>query len=124
MKWGDFSFDVEAPLVYKENDPVKGEIVQPFYVVPHLNVRPSESNLLVKTGQNQEVFFYLKAMTTGVKGVLEFDLPAGWNLVSAERKEFDLAPGEELLSKIVVSPGKKATMGDLKIFCKVRWDCL
>ncbi len=81
----DFTFSinneklvVQAPLIYKATDPVKGEVIRPFEVVPPVFVNLDKSVYLFADQAPRDVHVILKSVKENCTGKLELKLPQGW----------------------------------------------
>ena len=119
------SFDVEIevdeelftynyPLIYKWNDPVKGELYRPFVVVPPVFVNFSEELQLFSNLSEREIELTVKSTTDNFNGQLELSIPKGWKL-SQNTFNVKLAKkGEEQKIKVMLTPSAEAEIGELK----------
>src|SRR6185369_7873102 len=69
---------VRVPLVYKIADPVKGEVMQPFEVVPPVFINLDKTVYLFADNSLKEVRVILKSAKDNCSGKLELKLPRGW----------------------------------------------
>lgn len=90
-------FEIERPLVYKFNDPTKGEIYKPFAVVPKVSVNVEEKVLIFGNGSSQNVAVRVKSFSDDVNGNLKLKAPAGWKISPAEQQVSLSFKGEEKL---------------------------
>ena len=94
----------ERNIVYKTNDPVKGEVYKPLDVVPAVTTRILNKVQLFTTTKQQTVSIKIKAGQDNCKGILKFELPQGW-LVSPASIPFDLkTKGSETMVSFEVTP--------------------
>ncbi len=80
------------PVVYKKNDPVRGEVYRPFVISPPVFANIEGDVLLFADDRQQKVRVEVMAGKDGVEGSVRLAVPSGWK-VSPER--------------ILVIPGKK-----------------
>ncbi len=80
-----FSLDIAGqtvefirPVVYRWNDPVKGEQYRPFEVVPEVSVNFSEKILLFANGQPRRIEANVLAGKAGMEGDVRLRMPEGW----------------------------------------------
>lgn len=115
-----FSFEGEEiehsfPLIYKWNDPVKGELYRPFIITPKVTANLEQSIYLFSNTSKQEFTLTLKAHSNKQQGNLNLKVAKGWE-VSYE-KTFTLEnKGDEQKIKVTLTPTRKAENGDLQIF--------
>lgn len=115
LKINQEPIELMVPLVNKSNDPVKGEVIQPFYVVPPASIRTKEPSYLVKNNEEQKVSYVVNAFSDGVEGSIRVRLPEGWELVSNSLSALILPKGAELSGELVVRPTASAQSGLLQL---------
>ena len=49
------------PIVYKTNDPVKGEVYKPFEVIPEVSAKISEKVIILDSDQQRDIEVIVKA---------------------------------------------------------------
>jgi LmbE family N-acetylglucosaminyl deacetylase len=69
---------VSSPLIYKWTDPVKGELMRPFEIVPPIFVNLNKSVYLFPDQSAKEVAVILKSSKDNCSGKMELKLPEGW----------------------------------------------
>jgi len=107
----DYTIDVngvtipfERSIVFKVNDPVKGEVYEPLDVIPAVTTRITNKVQLFTDTKKQAVNIKIKAGQDNCKGSLRFELPQGW-LVSPASIPFDLkTKGSETMVSFEVIP--------------------
>ncbi len=90
----DFVLDVAGrplalsrPIAFKWTDPVAGERYRPLEITPRVSVRPDTQVLMFPEKQHQPraLAVRLTAGAPGVKGMLHFAAPAGWQVEPASQ---------------------------------------
>ncbi len=83
----DFLLNVEGedihfnkPVIYKRNDPVKGEVYQPFVIAPPVYVNIYGSVVIFANHASQMVKLDVKAGKDSLKGTVRLDLPNTWKI--------------------------------------------
>ncbi len=113
--------EVKSPLVFKINDRIKGEVLQPFYVVPSVSINFS-NDVIIFTDKNQtrEIGVQVKALKEGVTGILSLNIPSGWKMdISEKDLNFGpLAKDQTAEFKIQLKSGKD--LGQFKIGAEVQ----
>lgn len=80
----EFSFQgekltINAPVIYKWTDPVRGELMRPVEIVPPVFVNFPQPVLIFKDQSPQAITVLVKsASQKKISGNLRLDLPAGW----------------------------------------------
>ena len=98
-------------VIYKYNDPVKGEVYQPFEVLPEVSASFPEKVHIFADGHMQKIAIKVKALKDNLKGKLTFCLPNDWS-VSPETIDFNLAQkGAEQSFQFEVTPPENQSEG-------------
>src|SRR5690606_34688910 len=84
----------EKPIVYKTNDPVKGEVYRPFEIVPEASTRIQDKVIIFADSEPKSIPVILSSRKEGLRGSLKLEVPKGW-VSSPESIKFDLARGDE-----------------------------
>lgn len=101
-------------IIYKFNDPVKGEVYQPFQVLPEATSSISEKVLIFSTSEAKEIPVKIRAGRDGVSGMVSLQHPKGW-VVTPSQHTFNLArTGEEQTLLFNVQPPVDQSEGFLK----------
>lgn len=120
----EIAFDVEfedgqiitfvRPLIYKWNDPVKGEQYRPFNIAPPITVNFDNNIYIYPDESSKSVQLTVKSMASDFAGLLELSAPEGWKLnPSAIEVTFE-NKYEEQYFEIEVTPAKNASNGMLE----------
>ncbi len=98
-------------VIYKYNDPVKGEVYQPFEVLPEVSASFPEKVHIFADGNTQKIAIKVKSLKDNLKGKLTFRLPDDWS-VSPETIDFNLAQkGAEQSFQFEVMPPENQSEG-------------
>ncbi len=98
---------VRTPLVYKWTDPVKGELMRPFEIVPPVFVNLSKPVYLFLDRSQKDVQVILKSSKENCAGKVELKLPEGW-LAEPAFFQFELKRrGDEQSFTFKVLPAKE-----------------
>ncbi|WP_378173589.1 PIG-L family deacetylase [Aquimarina sp. SS2-1] len=82
-------------VIYKTNDPVKGEVYKPFEIIPAISASIEDKVIIYANGPSKEIPVILKAGEPNLKGTIALKHPKGWQ-VTPENIDFSLAAkGEE-----------------------------
>ncbi len=107
-------FMVSSPLVYKWTDPVKGELMRPFEIVPPVFVNLNKPVYLFSDQSQREVSVILKSSKDNCVGKLELKLPDGWK---SEPMDFPFEiknKGEEQSFVFKVLPSKEESTSSIE----------
>ncbi|MCB9291023.1 MAG: PIG-L family deacetylase [Lewinellaceae bacterium] len=100
-------FELEKEVIYKYEDPVKGEVYQPFEITPPVYTQVAEKVYVFGNGHPQTVEVTLKSGRDDVSGTLELCHGEGWSVEPASLN-FELgSKGEEKVFQFELSPPKE-----------------
>jgi len=85
------------PVLYKRNDPVKGEVYQPFVISPPVYANINGSVIIFANHASQKVKVDVKADKDNLNGSVGLDLPNTWK-IEPSTYEFQLAKKGEIAS--------------------------
>ncbi|MEM9887025.1 MAG: PIG-L family deacetylase [Bacteroidota bacterium] len=95
---------IEKSVVYKRNDPVDGEVYQPFEITPPVFASLDNKVYVFADSQAQVVKVLVKAGKSDVQGSLQLCHPEGWT-VTPDSVAFDLKlKGEEFKTTFQLTP--------------------
>jgi LmbE family N-acetylglucosaminyl deacetylase len=104
----------QVPVIYKWTDPVKGELMRPFEVVPPVFVNFSQSVFVFRDQSQQVVDILIKsASLKKINGLLKLQLPQGW-ISEPESISFELTKmNEEQTLSFLVKGGSEEFDGSI-----------
>lgn len=73
-------FELTKALIYKYNDPVKGEVYEDFEILPKVSVGFQESVFTFKNGETKRITVDVKSFDNNISGRLSLDAPADWQI--------------------------------------------
>ncbi|MEM9671497.1 MAG: PIG-L family deacetylase [Bacteroidota bacterium] len=114
----DFSLTVNGqPLnlttavIYKRNDPRKGEMYRPFVIIPPVLVSLPEDVYVFAASEPQTVVATVEAGRSGIQGKVSLEVPSGWSVEPAQQ-EYDITlKGQEQEFSFTVTPPLGASTG-------------
>ena len=74
------------PIVYKTNDPVKGEVYKPFEIIPEASAKIAEKVIIFENDQQKEIPVIIKAGRDNLEGFVEIAHPKDWNIYPKQQK--------------------------------------
>lgn len=106
---------IDVPLLYKWNDPVKGELYRPFEIVPPVTINLSESVVVFNDTKARPISVLVKSHSNkAVQSLLSLELPKGWRTEPANQN-FELnSRGEEKTIQFMVYPSNDEMTSTLK----------
>ena len=97
--------DFTTPVVYKQNNPAKGEEYRPFEITPPVFLNMAEHVYVFADEQPKTVSVVVRAGMENVKGTLQLALPKGWNTSPASADfSLDLKGSEQTVNFSVHPP--------------------
>ena len=84
-----YPFDFEKPLVHRYAKPDKGELYQPFEIIPEVTASFTDKVLIFANGDSKEVPVIVKAHKDNMKGVVQLCFSEGWR-VDQEIQAFEI----------------------------------
>jgi hypothetical protein len=84
------SISIVKDIVYKYNDPVKGEVYRPFEIVPEVTASITDNVIIFADDDSKEITVKVKAWRPKLKGIISLNIPDEWN-VSPNNFVLDIA---------------------------------
>lgn len=107
-------FPVTRNIVYKFNDPVHGEVYQPFEVLPDVTATIAEKVIIFASETAQNIPVKVRAGRDNVNGTVTLQHPEGW-IVSPTQHTFNIArAGDEETVIFRVQPPSEQSEGYLR----------
>ena len=107
----DITIPYTKPVVYKTNDPVKGEVYKPFEIIPEATAKIQEKVIIFDSDNEKEIVVSVKAGRNNLNGVVELCHPDNWN-VYPEKQTINIPnKGEEQTVSFRVIPPKNQDEG-------------
>lgn len=95
LNFNGVSIPFSKEIVYKYNDPVKGEVYQPFEILPEISASFKEKVYIFSDNNAQKISVKVKSVKDNFKGNLTLCFPENWS-VTPINFEFNLIQkGEE-----------------------------
>lgn len=111
VSFNGYSINFTKEVVYKYNDPVNGEVYQPFEILPEVSASFSENVYIFSNEESQKILVKVKSVKENLEGNLTLCIPENWK-VSPENFEFNLVQkGEEQSFEFEVTPPANQSEG-------------
>lgn len=101
-------------IVYKYNDPVKGEVYRPFNVLPVVTSSIPEKVLIFSKEQAKLIPVIIRAGRDNIDGTISLQHPEGWSITPSNQTYEIEKKGDELTVMFSVLPPKSQSEGYLK----------
>lgn len=102
------SIPFERTVIYKYNDPTKGEVYNPLDIVPEVTTSIIDKVAIFNTGKSKTIGVKVKAGKDAENGELKLELPNNWKVVPTAIPFALSKKGEEQIVYFEVSPPKNA----------------
>lgn len=113
-----FTFSLESEIVYKTDDPVGGEIYQPFEIIPAITGSFQESVNVFASRDSQRLEIVVKANKSSLTGSVTLDVPQGWTFSPKEQTVQFNRKGEEKVIAFWVTPPTFQSEGNATVIMK------
>ncbi|TYB74334.1 PIG-L family deacetylase [Bizionia myxarmorum] len=114
IKIAGISIPFTKPVIYKTNDPVKGEVYKPFEIIPEASARIAEKVIIFETDNSKSIPVSVKAGRNGLEGTMKLSVPTGW-IVSPENHNINIVnKGAQQTVLFTVTPPNNQSEGSIK----------
>lgn len=100
-------------VVFKLNDPVKGEVYRPLEVLPEVTAGMAEKVLIFAGNASQDVPVTIRAGATNLSGSITLQHPQGWQVTPLQHTFSIAAKGQSQTVLFKVTPPKQQSEGTL-----------
>ncbi|MDA9597161.1 PIG-L family deacetylase [Flavobacteriaceae bacterium] len=102
------------PLQYRITDPVRGEVITPFQILPEASLQLEAPVQLFATGQNRKIKVSVKNLGPSIEGTLKLETPKSWKLSPKSISISIEGKGNEQNFYFNVKAPQQTTVGHLK----------
>ena len=107
LELGDYTLNLERAVVYRYSKPEKGELYEPFEILPEASSRIEDKVIIFADSSPKQIPVTIKALKDNLKGEVQLCFAEGWK-VSKEIVPFEIAnKGEEKTVLFTVTPPEK-----------------
>ena len=105
----------KRPLIFKWNDPVKGEQKKNWVITPKVTANLDQDVKIFTPLTKQQVAVFLRSHSKSQSGSIELKTPKGWNVMGPDSFQFKLADEEQ---KIIfeITPESNAETGFAEVY--------
>ncbi|MEM6517434.1 MAG: PIG-L family deacetylase, partial [Bacteroidota bacterium] len=101
----------ERPIVFKTNDPVKGEVYKPFEIVPEASAKISEKVIILDNNKQRDIEVLVWSARENLEGYVQLAYPNDWS-VYPDKQKFNISQkGETQLLVFTLIPPKNQSEG-------------
>ncbi|OUS02232.1 LmbE family protein [Flavobacteriales bacterium 33_180_T64] len=99
------------PIIYKTNDPVKGEVYKPFEIIPEASAKISEKVIILDSDKQRDIEVIVKAGRDHIEGFVQISHPKNWSVFPEKQKVTIINKGQEARLIFTVIPPKEQSEG-------------
>ncbi len=99
------------PVVYKINDPVKGEVYKPFEIMPEVSSHISEPVIIFADEHQKDIQVIVKANRDNLEGFVQLSHPKDWSVYPEKQNVAILNKGQEQILVFTVFPPNNQSEG-------------
>ena len=111
LDFNGFSIPFSKEIVYKYNDPVKGEVYKPFEILPKVSASFIEKVFIFSDDAPRKINLKVKSIKDTLQGKVSLHIPENWK-VSPESFQFNfLQKGEEQSFEFEIVPPANQSEG-------------
>lgn len=104
LNFDGYKVSIKRPIVYHYAKPDKGELYQPFEILPEATARFDDKVIIFADGEAKQIPITIKAHKDNLKGEVQFCYSKGWT-VDAETKPFEISKkGDEQIIVFTLTP--------------------
>ncbi len=113
IDFNGYTIYIERPVVNRFAKPDKGELYQPFEVLPQVTTSIAEKVLIFASAAPKEIPVKVKALENNLAGTVNLQLPTGWK-VSPEKIDFAITKkGDESTVLFTLTPPENESEGKI-----------
>ena len=114
LQFGNTTIPFTKSIIYKFNDPVKGEVYRPLEVLPEVTASIPEKVLIFASDEAESVSVIVRAGKDNISGNVSLQHPDGWKVTPAQHAFKLERNGETKTFNFKVTPPKGQSEGYLK----------
>lgn len=114
LVFNEFPIDFSRDIVYKYNDPVKGEVYQPFEIVPAVSSEIAAKVILLTSKTPKEIPLVIKAQQDNFSGTASLQVPENWQVSPASIPVEIAKKGQEKSVIFTVTPSEMQSEGSIQ----------
>ena len=118
LRIGDIPISITKNVIYKYRDPVKGEIYQPFEILPLVTSNMEDKVLIFSDATSKIIPVKVKANIADFKGVVSLVIPNNWQVNPKEINIEINQKGGEKTVEFTLTPPKNQSEGKLQSVVK------
>lgn len=114
LEFNGYSIPFEKPVVYRFSKPDKGELYEPFVVLPQATSKIAEEVIIFSDSNPRQVLVKVKAGKNDVSGTVQLEHPEGWTVLPRQIPFSIAQKGQEQALSFTVTPPLGDSEGKIK----------
>ncbi|WP_298288049.1 PIG-L family deacetylase [uncultured Lutibacter sp.] len=106
-------------IIYKYNDPVKGEVYKPFEILPKISASFNEKVFIFAEDTSQKIKVKVKSNGTHLNGKLSLSIPKNWKIFPEFQYFNVIQKNEEKTFEFEITPPKNHSEGLISPFIEI-----
>ncbi len=119
LRMMDQYITITKDVVYRYAKRDKGEIYEPFNVLPKVTTKLANKVIVFSSDEAQNVSVEVKAGANNISGTVGLDLPRNWTVTPKEVSFSIVQKGDKSTANFMITPPKGSAEGILKSYVKV-----
>ncbi len=111
---GDQDLDFTIPVQHEWNDPVAGEKIRPFIIVPPVAINIESKNYIFPNDSSRKINLALTSNANNVSGMLKLNVTEGWKIEPAQQNFSIPQKGDVVPFSFTVTPPPTSSDVELK----------
>ena len=110
----EHNISIEKNVIYRYSKRDKGELYEPFEILPRVTTKLKEKVILFSDNKSKEVLVSVRSGANNVDGKLSLEVPSGWKV---SPKSIDISiqqKGDERAYEFTVTPTQNDSEGKIK----------
>lgn len=116
LKFETDQIDMSLPVIYKTTDRVRGEIYEPFNVVPSVAVSIKNPVYIYSNNEQKEIQVNIKAFKDITGLTLFANIPENWIQPMVRQQQFSMFKGESKTFTFKVTSPDESSQGDIEVY--------
>ena len=104
---------INRPVVHHYSKPDKGELYEPFEVLPQITTRINDKVIIFSDSQTKELPVHIRAGKDNIGGIISLEVPTNWKVTPSEINFNIVQKGDESTVYFKVTPPNKESEGEI-----------
>lgn len=113
LDFDGYQIDFAKPVIHRYSKPDKGELYEPFAVLPPATSKIAEEVMIFSDAQPREVLVQVRAGKNNVSGTVHLEHPEGWTVLPENASFSIVQKGQEQAVTFQVTPPSNDSEGNI-----------